>query len=96
MISTLLRLKVLVLSIGINDSSNASYNVVTSTLWIVNESFYVADSLNLPLRSTAVSKTLLFITACNMDKNTSTSVFNYVVSLSDLSDNVISVTNIVS
>ena len=67
---------IIVLSAGLNDNSNESYTIVPSTLWIFNISFDTAFSLNLPLISTALIKTLVSIPTCEIDKATLTSVFD--------------------
>ena len=68
----------------LDDISNESYIVEPSTFWIFNISFVVAFILNLQLISAVLIRTLLFIPACRLDTNTSTSVFNYVLVLSAL------------
>ena len=64
-----------VLSTGLNDTSNESYTIVPSTLWIFNIPCDTAFILNLPLILTSLFKALLSIPACKLDKAILTSSF---------------------
>ena len=83
-ISTWLTLHVEVLSTVLNDNSNESYKIEPSTFWWFNLSFEVASSLQIPLISTALLRTRLFVPACKLYNNTSTSVFKQVLGWSAL------------
>ena len=59
-----------VLSTVLNNTSNESYYVVTSTLWTFNISVDTAFILKLPLISTALIKTRVSVPICKIPEAT--------------------------